>query len=455
MLEIIFKLSSFIVVTGILVAWHEFGHFWVARRFGIKVIRFAIGFGPNIWQRTAKDGVEYAIKALPLGGYVKFADTRDGSAEEADLPRAFDRQAIWKRACVIAAGPIFNLILAIVAFTLMFTGGREDLRPVLGDVTGIAEKAGLRRGDEIVAIQQKPVGDFSTLFTELTTTAYEKSKVQFEVRSIYQPNQTRSVVLDLSQLSSDFEEVGVLKSAGMDTFARNPDLVIASLDRAKGAGLAGANLGDRIIQINDIPVSNFKAFVEALQVQANLTEGKVSLTLEKNGVSRQIQMQGRKDTSAKCNNLNYCWRADLGMENYLTTRKLGIAEAFIAGNQHALDLCRNMLKMIKSLVLGKASSKNISGPITIADVASKAVKAGWIVFFEVLGAISLSLFIMNLLPVPVLDGGQLVFLTIEKLKGSPPSERLLQAGGMLGILIILGLMVLAIGNDISRYFLRT
>jgi regulator of sigma E protease len=454
MFDVLFKLASFLVVTGILVAWHEYGHFWMARRFGIKVIRFAVGFGPNIWQRTGSDGVEYTVKAVPLGGYVKFADTRDGSAEEIDWPRAFDRQAIWKRACVIAAGPIANLILAVVAFTLMFTGGREDLRPILGDVTGIAQQSGLRRGDEIITIQNSPVSDLSTLFTELTTSAYDRQSISLGVRSIYQPDVTRSVQVDLAKLPENFDETGVLEGLGMGTYARNPDLVITQLDRASGAGLAGAELKDRVTAVNGQPVKHFKDFVETLQTQGNLSKGNVRLTLERNGVTRDVQMQARQDFTRKCQDVDYCWRADLGMENYLTTRKLGLAEAFVAGNVHALDMCRNMLKVIKSLLLGQASTKNISGPITIAEVAGNAVKAGWVVFFEVLGAISLSLFIMNLLPVPVLDGGQLVFLTIEKLKGSPPSERLMQAGAMLGILIILGLMALAIGNDISRHFIQ-
>ena len=445
-MSIISSVFWFLVVTCVLVAWHEFGHFWVGRKCGVKVLRYAIGFGPALWKRTGVDGIEYAINAIPLGGYVKFADTRDGSVEPQDVARAFDKATLGKRSLIVLAGPVANLVFAIAAFAVMYMVGVRDDRAVLGVTSGFAQKAGLVRGDEIIQINGTIVSNWTTANIELMQLGYDKSSADILVRNALLPREPRKVSIDMTQLPTKFDETGVLTGLGMEPFFLNPDTLVAEMTDNGPAARSGLAIGDHIVAVNGVNVSTRKEFITQVQLVGKANGGKLSLTAEKNGIRREVPAIAELTTLGG----TAAWRLGIGFEGFETTRQLGPLSALSAGVATTWYYCTRTLGMIKSLLTLQASAKNISGPITIAQLADLSAKQGPAEFLRLLAGISLSLFIVNLLPIPVLDGGQLLFFAMEKIKGAPLGERAMEAGGLIGILILFGLMTLAITNDLSR-----
>ena len=446
-LSIISSVFWFLVVTCVLVAWHEFGHFWVGRKCGVKVLRYAIGFGPAIWKRTGADGIEYAINAIPLGGYVKFADTRDGSAEPNDELRAFDKASLGKRSLIVLAGPVANLIFAIAAFAVMYMVGVRDDRAVLGVTSGMAQKAGFTRGDEIIEINGTAVANWTTANIELMQLGYDKLSADILVRNALLPaREPRKISLDMTLLPAKFDETGVLSGLGMEPFFFNPDTLVSMMSENGPAARAGLLIGERIVAVDGVRVATRKEFIEQIQLVGKANAGKTSLTAEKNSIRREIPAVAELTTMGGVP----AWRLGIGFEAFETTRQLGPLSALSAGVATTWYYCTRTLGMIKSLLTLQASSKNISGPITIAQLADLSAKQGPAEFLRLLAGISLSLFIVNLLPIPILDGGQLLFFAMEKIKGAPLGERAMEAGGLIGMLILFGLMTLAITNDLSR-----
>ena len=437
----------FLVVTCVLVAWHEFGHFWVGRKCGVKVLRYAIGFGPALWKRTGSDGIEYAINAIPLGGYVKFADTRDGSVEPKDIARAFDKATLGKRSLIVLAGPLANLIFAIAAFAVMFMIGVRDDRAVLGNTTGAAQSVGLVRGDEIIQINGTEVGNWTIANIELMQLGYDKKSAEMLVRSAFSPtSEPRKVSIDLTQLPAKFDESGVLSVLGMEPFFFNPDTVVSEMTKDGPAARAGLLVGEHIVAVGGVAVATRKEFIEQVQLLGKANTGKIVITVARNGIRRDLSAIADQNTLGGLQ----AWRLGIMFESFETTRQLGPLSALSAGVGMTWYYCTRTLGMIKSLLTGQASAKNISGPITIAQLADISAKQGPAEFLKLLAGISLSLFIVNLLPVPILDGGQLLFFAMEKIKGAPLGERAMEAGGIIGILVLFGLMTLAITNDLSR-----
>ena len=446
-MSIIGSVFWFLVVTCVLVAWHEFGHFWVGRKCGVKVLRYAIGFGPAIWKRTGSDGTVYAINAVPLGGYVKFADTRDGSVEPHDQARAFDKASLGKRSLIVLAGPVANLIFAIAAFAVMFMIGVRDDRAVLGNTSGAAQLAGLVRGDEIIQINGTEVGNWTTAHIELMQLGYDKQNADMLIRNAVFPlSQPRNVTLNLSQLPEKFDETGVLSVLGMEPYFFNPDTVVSEMTKDGPAARSGLLIGEHIVAVGGVAVSTRKEFIEQVQVVGKVNAGKISITAARNGIRREVTAIADSNTLGGVQ----AWRLGIIFEGFETTRQLGPISALSAGIEMTWYYCTRTLGMIKSLLTGQASAKNISGPITIAQLADLSAKQGPAEFLKLLAGISLSLFIVNLLPIPVLDGGQLLFFAMEKIKGAPLGERAMEAGGIIGILVLFGLMTLAITNDLSR-----
>ena len=446
-MSIIGSVFWFLVVTCVLVAWHEFGHFWVGRKCGVKVLRYAIGFGPALWKRTGKDGIEYAINAIPLGGYVKFADTRDGSVEQQDVARAFDKATLTKRSLIVLAGPIANLIFAIAAFAVMYMIGVRDDRAVLGNTAGFAQQAGLVRGDEIVQINGVEVGNWTTANIELMQLGYDKLSAELLVRNALFPSrEPRKISLDMTQLPAKFDETGVLSALGMEPFFVNPDTVVSEISKDGPAARAGLIVGEHIVAVSSVSVATRKEFIAQVQLLSKANAGRISITAEKNGIRREIPAIAELTTQGGVS----AWRLGIVFEGFETTRQLGPLSALSEGIGTTWYYCTRTLGMIKSLLTLQASAKNISGPITIAQLADISAKQGPAEFLRLLAGISLSLFIVNLLPVPVLDGGQLLFFAMEKIKGAPLGERAMEAGGLIGILVLFGLMTLAITNDLSR-----
>jgi regulator of sigma E protease len=448
-----YALSSlfwFVVVTGILVTWHEFGHFWVARRLGVKTTTFAVGFGPSLFSRIGTDGTVYAVKAIPLGGYVKFIDSREGDVAPADLPHAFDQQPIWKRSLIVLAGPVANLLLTLVAFTFMFMLGKDDLRLVVGNSTGAAASAGLVRYDEIIKVGDVATNSMGEATLELVHRGYEKLPVAIIVRDV-RTQAERALTLDLSQLPDKFDEKNPLAAMGITTYERDADTIIALLAPDFPAAQAGLKADDKIVAVNNVAVARFSDFVKTLNAQASQHEGRVELTIERANQRQLITMIAKKMPPANAAS-PATWRLGIGFKYYSAVKRLGFGAAALESGRSCYYLFKRTLSAIGALFSGQASLKNVSGPITIAQAAEATASAGPAEFLWFLGLVSLSLFIVNLLPIPVLDGGQLMFFAMEWLKGGPLSQNTQFAGQMVGLLAILGLMLLAFYNDLARVF---
>jgi regulator of sigma E protease len=448
MLYVLNSLFWFLLLTGILVAWHEFGHFWVGRKLGVKTVRFAVGFGRSIYSRQGKDGTDYAIKMIPLGGYVKFVDTREGDVAEADMPFAFDQQPIWKRALIVLAGPLANLLLAIFVFILMFMLGKQDYRLVLANAEGPAQAAGLQRYDEIIQVGDVKTPSIDLAVLELVHQGYQKAQTPLRVRDV-RSGVERSVQLDLRNLPTRFDEKDPLLAMGMLPYHRDADTRVDGLDPKLPAAQAGVLPGDEIIAINGSAVGQMRAFVKLLNEQAPKKDGWVELTLRRNG---QTQMLSVRAVEVLLQDKTTIWRLGISFQAYQLTQRLSLSAASLEAVRFCKHLFDRSISTIGALLGGQASLKNVSGPVTIAQVAEATARSGLAKFLEFMGLISLSLFIVNLLPIPMLDGGQLMYFAAEWLKGGALSQNAQFVGQIIGVLAILGLMLLAFYNDLARVF---
>lgn len=438
-----------LVTLGLLVTFHEFGHFWVARRFGIKVLRFSIGFGKPLWSRYGKDGTEYCIAAIPLGGYVKFLDSREVDLHPDERDGDFTSKPIWQRMCVVVAGPLFNLVFTLFAFWAMFVVGKPDFQPLIGRVEGIAATAGFEAGERITAVGGKAVGNWTDATLELLGHAMDRSAVDVAVA---RPDGSAATHrLDLSRIAADKDEFAAMQSIGLVPRHMLPLApVIGEVVRGSAAEAAGLAVGDRLISIDGKPLAQWGDLITGLQAAA--APGKaIPLAIERGGKPLQLAIQPRQETG---DDGKPVWRLGVGPPSpYDALLRYGPLQAIPAAFRQTADTTVMTLGMIKRMLVGTASLKNISGPVTIASVANDSAKLGVAYFLNFLALISLSLCIMNLLPIPILDGGHLVYYLIESIKGSPLSEKALIAGQYAGLLMLAALMGLAFYNDIVHRIL--
>lgn len=445
MFEALGALWWLIVTLGILVTFHEFGHFWVARRNGVKVLRFSVGFGPALWKRRGRDGTEYVIGAIPLGGYVSMLDERDS---ERPLPpeeraQAFNAKSVGERMAIVTAGPAFNLLLAIIAFWAMFVVGKPDYAPVVGRSEGLAREAGIAPGDRILAVDGERVGTWTHILLALTRAALDRRDLVLELED--QRGERRSAALPLSRLG-DFRDDGrTLEALGIRPRHLVAEARIGRVEAGSPAAEAGLAPGDLIIAVEGEPIADFEDFAERLQ-RSGQSGGDVGLTIERGGDRLLLTVRPRFDEERG----RYLIGITPAPPEYDALLRLGPLAALPAALKETWRLTEATFGMLWRMVAGIASTSHLSGPITIAQLAQGSARQGpgWFLFF--LGLISLSLAILNLLPIPVLDGGHLLFLAIEWLKGSPLSERVLAAGQAVGLLIVFALIGLALYNDIVR-----
>lgn len=450
MLEILWNIGSYVVAVSILVAFHEFGHFWVARRLGIKVLRYSIGFGRPLWKRTARDGVEYRIGAIPLGGYVKLLDEREGEVAEADLPRAFNRQPVAARIAVYAAGPLFNFVLAIAFYWALFVAGVPGMKSVVAEPLAgtAAAKAGLHEGDQILALDDEQTPTWAQLRAALLDRALAHGDAAVAVRAA--DGSERRVVLDLSHVSVDPERL--FDEMGFDAFDPTPSQLGELLPNS-AAVAAGLRPGDRVTAVDGQPVATFLTMSRAIAArpgqtvridyqrdgQAASTEAKLASEVV---AGRTIGRLGAARSSVPAD--DKLWQ-DLRAE-----MRLGPVAAVPAAIAETWNWSKRTLQLLGRMLTGEISVKNVSGPIQIAQAAGFTAAHGWVSFVGFLAMVSISLGIFNLLPVPILDGGQILFALIEAIKGSPLSERMQLVGQQMGLVLLALLMGLAIFNDVTR-----
>jgi regulator of sigma E protease len=455
MLEFLGSIWWLLVALGLLITFHEFGHYWVARRMGVRVLKFSIGFGRKLWSRTGKDGTEYVIAAIPLGGYVKMLDEREGDVEEQDLDQAFNRKSVWARIAIVVAGPAFNLIFTLLAFWLMFLFGMPESRPIIGEVSGIAASAGIEPGDRIISLDGESTDTWSHAVLGLITPALDREKVTLEVEQ--ENGQQRSIELDLSQLGSDFQEEKVLQGIGIEPWRAKLPAIVGEVSMDSPAYRAGFKVGDQIISVGGEQVPDW-AWVGALvQKHGKVDEGLV-VEVERAGGTLALNVRPEESSTG-----TFSKRLILGVTNQAADEELqaqvkrayflhqyGLLDGFGAAASEMWRLTKTTLGLLGRMLTGSASVKNLSGPISIAQFANSSANAGVSSFLFFLGAISLSLGILNLLPIPVLDGGHLLYYLIELVKGSPVSEQIQAKGQYIGLMALFGLMGVAFFNDILR-----
>lgn len=452
MTDMLYYVGAFVVALGILIAVHEFGHFWVARRLGVKVLRFSIGFGKPLWsRRVGEDRMELAIGAFPLGGYVKMLDETEGEVPPQELHRAFNRQKTWKRMAIVVAGPLFNFLFAILAYWAVYMIGVDGIKPVVGKVTesSIAQQAGFRAGDLILSIDGKEVQSWDQRRLYLFQRALDRARVNVEVRDAQGNVETR--LLDLSSLPVQEVNASLLeRGIGLIGFFPEPLPVIGAMEPGPAAS-AGMKIGDRLVEINGEPVPSWEQLVEAISKSPGKT---VNVTVEREGARHDFKVtpDAVEQGGQTIGRINIRPRfTDIPDEMRVKVR-FGVAEALTEGARNTWSMSVLTLEMLYRMLKLEVSARNISGPITIAQYAGYSAKVGVEQFVLFLAVISISLGVLNLLPIPVLDGGHLMYYIIESIKGSPLSERTMMLGQQVGVALLGGLMMLAFYNDLTRIF---
>jgi len=433
-----------VVSLGLLVTFHEFGHYWVARRCGVKVLRFSIGFGRPLWTWRDRHGTEFVIALLPLGGYVRMLDEREGHVHPAERAQAFNHKTVWQRIAIVAAGPIANVVLCLALLWAMFLVGRADYSATLGPVQGLAAEAGLQAGDRLTAVNDSPVNSWAEASIALTLAALDRHDAS--VRVLSADDTPRQATLRLSQLPAGFAEQQVPALAGLSwAFAQRPAVVADIAPGSPAEGILQA--GDRLLAIDGQPVASADQ-VEPQIAALGRRGGPGMVEVERDGERLALELTPRQDASVPGG-----WRIGVALGSgtapaYDMREQYGPLAAVPVAIREGGRMTANNLGMIKRLVTGNASLKNVTGPVGIARVANASAKRGldWFLYF--LATLSLGLAILNFLPIPILDGGHLLYYLIELIKGSPLSERAMIAGQYVGLAVLAGLMGLAFYNDI-------
>lgn len=446
MIDVLIKAVAFIVAISVLVTVHEFGHYIIGRLCGMKVLRFSVGFGKPIWSRIAgKDQTEYCLAAIPLGGYVKFLDEREGPVDEADQGRAFNHKPISSRIAVLLAGPFFNFLFAVLAYWFVFVAGEPALKPAVGVVQeeSLASEAGLEYGNFIVKIGDRDVPDWETA----TVAIFEEMLANGSVSLLLEDasGRERRTVLDIGDKVSGLTEPGALFD-GLGFRRWQPLAQVASVDgAAKDAGILE---GDLITRIDDEAILDWTDLVRKVAPMPNEL---VEVAYRRDGVETTVELTiGEREGSGQTVGVLGVTGAPTPQE-YWHIRRYGPVAAVGQSIDRTWAMMGFTVRMLGRMLTGDVSLRNISGPISIARFAGESAEAGINYFLKFLAVVSISLGIINLFPIPILDGGQIVYQTIEGIKGSPLSMRAQMLGQQIGIVALLFLMTLAFYNDIFGF----
>ena len=452
-MELVFTLGAFVLALGILIVFHEYGHYFVARLAGVKVLRFSVGFGMPLWSRKmGKDGTEWVVAAFPFGGYVKMLDEREGDVDPAERHRAFNCQSVWRRIAIVSAGPIANFVLAVLFYWILFVSGVPGLRPILGDSleNTPAANAQLASGDLVVKVGGVAVETWQELRWELLDHAVSKDVVTLEIRD--EQNAIRLERLDLSTVGPDDLDADLLRKIGIVRFDAPVAPVIGKLTDDGPAKRDGLQPGDHINAVDGKPVEQWGDVVAAVRSAPGrpvlfdvLRDGsRLAVTVQTDTVDAGETIIGRIGAGPEFD--------ETQMQRLMTQVRYAPGEALYRATAKMGEVSLFTLRMLGRMVIGEVSLKNLSGPITIADYAGQSAKVGWLAYLNFLALISISLGVLNLLPVPILDGGHLMYYLVEIVKGSPVSDRALDIGQRIGLGLLFTLMAFAIYNDISRLF---
>ncbi|WP_341523017.1 sigma E protease regulator RseP [Pseudomonas sp. G.S.17] len=446
----LYMIVGTLVALGVLVTFHEFGHFWVARRCGVKVLRFSVGFGMPLVKWHDRKGTEYVIAAIPLGGYVKMLDEREGDVPPELADQSFNRKTVYQRIAIVIAGPVANFLLAIVFFWALAMLGSQQVRPIIGAVEpgSIAQKAGLTAGQEIVDVDGEPTNGWSAVNLQLVRRLGESGTIALKVReqgsTIDLPHQ-----LALDNWLKGADEPDPIKSLGIRPWRPALPPVLAELDPKGPAQAAGLKTGDRLLALDGQPLTEWQQVVDRVRERP---DAKISLRVERDGTQMDVPLTlaTRGEGKAAAGYLGAGVKGIDWPPEMLREVSYGPLAAVGEGAKRTWTMSVLTLDSLKKMLFGELSVKNLSGPITIAKVAGASAQSGIGDFLNFLAYLSISLGVLNLLPIPVLDGGHLLFYLIEWARGRPLSEKVQGWGVQIGISLVVGVMLLALVNDLGR-----
>jgi len=446
--EFLRNAGAFIIALGILVAVHEWGHYYIARLCGVYVKRFSIGFGKPIWSKVDKHGTEFALAAIPLGGYVRMLDERVDEVPPELASQAFNNKSVGKRMAIIAAGPGVNFIFAAIALYVMFLIGISTIKPVIGEVSpdSIAAKAGLAGNMEIIAVGSRETPDWEAVNLELMSYIGQQS---MPVTVVSQSDSARQRVLDIAGWNFDPDSESPLRSLGISPFRPGATLTVAYVAEQTAASQAGLQQNDEIVALDGQPVTAWEDLVAQIK---NRPGEQVEIRVNRAGQTYDLSATiGRRDTpEGQDGYLGVSPFAEPWPEGYVFTHQYGLLEAVGKAVDKTWRLMTLSVEMIGKLITGDVSVKNLSGPIAIAQGAGNSAGYGLVYFLSFLALISVNLGIVNLLPLPMLDGGHLMYFTIEWITGRPVPEEVQEWGFRIGAMLLFTIMSIAIFNDITR-----
>lgn len=447
----LYYLAAFALILGVLIVVHEFGHYLVARWAGVKVLRFSVGFGRVMWsKRFGRDGTEWAIGLFPLGGYVKMLDEREGAVPAEDAQRSFNRQSVWRRMAIVVAGPLANLVLAVVVYWGLFWYGSEEPKPILGTpvIASPAAAAGIENGERVLKVGGELVQTWQDMRWILLRRAVDQDVIELEV--INARNEISVRRLDLSSAREDGWEGDALDKLGISFFRPRIPAVIGYVSADSAASAAGLGAGDEILRINGKPVNTWPDVVRSVRSSPGIA---LDFEIQRQGQRRLLAITpaaieeggrqiGRIGATVK--------DPGLARSALMTTVRYGPLAALGKAVNETWDKSVFSLVMIGKMITGEVSWRNISGPVTIADYAGQSAKLGLGYYLKFLALVSISLAVLNLLPIPILDGGHLLYYVVEIIKRGPLSERSMEIGQQIGLALMLMLMAFAFYNDINR-----
>ena len=448
-MQFLHHLLAFVFALGVLITFHEFGHFWVARKCGVKILRFSIGFGRPLWQRCfGNDRTELVIAALPLGGYVKMLDEREAPVPEPELHRAFNRKPLMQRFAIVLAGPLFNFLFAIAAYWIMYMVGLTGLKPVIGVVqpASIAAAAGLQTDEEIIAVNSRRTATWSMVADALVTSIVAGTPVELSLQSHNAP--ARTLVMNLAGISiDDLAEKDLLVTVGITPRQLVLPPIIGDLQPAGAAVRAGLKAEDRILAVDNIRISDWMKFVEYIKAHP---EQVLHVEISREDKDLVLPLRPDKKDAGNGRVIGFIGASNQLSQSLLARESYTFFPALYKAVVRTWDMSWLTLHMLEKMLTGEASYKNLSGPISIAQYAGESAQNGVASFLWFLGIVSVSLGVLNLLPVPLLDGGHLMYYLIEFVRGNPVPEAVQVVGQKIGLALLLGLMVLVFFNDIHR-----
>nr|WP_298380101.1 sigma E protease regulator RseP [uncultured Halomonas sp.] len=449
-MSVIQNVLAVIVVLGLLITFHEFGHFWVARRCGVKVLRFSVGFGKPLWSRFDRHGTEFAVAAIPLGGYVKMLDEREAPVAPEEQHLAFNRKNVWARIAIVVAGPLANFILAVVAYWLLFVVGTTTIAPVIGEVApdSPAGRAGLSSGQEIVAIQDDPTRSWEDVNLELISRIGFNGTLEVATRD-GENSAVRSYQVQVTDWLARQDPPQPLGSLGIEPWRPDIPPVLGQVLEGEAAAQAGLETGDRIVALNDADVTSWMDFVETVRARPGEA---LSLRIERNGTIQELTLTpGQRDVQGET--MGYIGagvEAVSWPEEYQREIRYGVLASVGRSLERTADMTVLTLDSIRKMFVGLISPSNLSGPITIARIAGDTARSGLESFISFMAYLSISLGVLNLLPIPVLDGGHLLYYLIEAVRGRPVSDAAQAVGLRIGMAMVGTLMLMAIYFDLMR-----